>query len=122
MLLIILNVPLIGVWVKLLRVPYRYLYPAALFFIAVGVYSTNNKLFNVGEVAVFGIVGAVLLALDFAVSPILPGYVLGPMIEENFRRTLLMSHGDLLVFLQQPISAAFPFVCALLILVQLFFW
>ncbi|ABE36887.1 putative tripartite tricarboxylate transporter(TTT) family, TctA (12TM) subunit [Paraburkholderia xenovorans LB400] len=121
-LLILLNVPLIGVWVKVLRVPYRYLYPAALFFIAVGVYSTNNSLFEVGEVVVFGIAGALLIALDFPVSPILLGYVLGPMVEENFRRALLLSRGDLMIFVQRPISAAFVFICALMIGLQLYFW
>jgi putative tricarboxylic transport membrane protein len=120
-LLVLLNVPMIGVWVKLLQVPYRYLYPAALFFIAVGVYSTNNSLFEIGEVLVFGLVGALFVALDFPVSPILLGYVLGPMVEENFRRALLLSRGDMAVFLNRPISAAFIAACALLILGQLFF-
>jgi putative tricarboxylic transport membrane protein len=120
-LLVLLNVPLIGVWVKLLQVPYRYLYPAALFFIAVGVYSTNNSLFEIGEVLVFGLIGAVFVALDFPVAPILLGYVLGPMVEENFRRALLLSRGDLTVFTTRPISAGFITACALLILVQVFF-
>lgn len=121
-LLIILNVPLIGIWVKLLKVPYRYLYPCALFFIAIGVYSTNNSLFEVGEVLVCGVIGAVLIALDFSIAPILLGYVLGPMVEENFRRSVLLSRGDLMVFVQRPISAVFIGLCALMILVQLFFW
>ncbi|MBK4737368.1 tripartite tricarboxylate transporter permease [Noviherbaspirillum pedocola] len=121
-LLVILNVPLIGVWVKLLQVPYRFLFPAAMFFIAVGVYSTNNSLFEVGEVLVFGIIGAMLIALDFSVAPILLGYVLGPMVEENFRRALLLSRGDLSIFVTRPISAAFIAVCTLLVLVQVFFW
>ena len=120
-LLLILNVPLIGVWVKLLQVPYRYLYPAALFFIAVGVYSTNNSLFEIGEVLVFGLVGAIFVALDFPVAPILLGYVLGPMVEENFRRAMLLSRGDMMVFVERPISAGFVAACTLLILAQLFF-
>ncbi|WP_158905568.1 tripartite tricarboxylate transporter permease [Burkholderia sp. L27(2015)] len=120
-LLVILNVPLIGVWVKLLQVPYRYLYPSALFFIAVGVYSTNNSLFEVGEVLVFGIAGAIFAALDFHVAPVLLGYVLGPMVEEYFRRALLQSHGDMMVFLDHPISAAFIAASALLIAGQFFF-
>jgi len=120
-LLVILNVPLIGVWVKLLRVPYRYLYPSALFFIAVGVYSTNNSLFEVGEVLVFGIAGAIFAALDFHVAPVLLGYVLGPMVEEYFRRALLQSHGDMMVFLDHPISAVFIAASALLIVFQFFF-
>ncbi|SDS47000.1 TctA family transporter [Bradyrhizobium canariense] len=120
-LLIVLNIPLIGIWVKLLQVPYRYLYPSALFFIAVGVYSTNNSLFEVSEVLVFGLIGAVFVALDFPVAPILLGYVLGPMVEENFRRAMLVSRGDLTIFVERPISAAFISVCALLILTQIFF-
>jgi TctA family transporter len=117
-LLVILNVPMIGVWVRMLQVPYKYLYPAALFFICVGVYSTKNSLFDVGEVAVFGIIGAVFLMLDFPVSPIVLGFVLGPMLEENFRRAMLLSRGDLAVFVQRPISAWFIGACTLLILAQ----
>jgi putative tricarboxylic transport membrane protein len=120
--LLILNVPMIGVWVKLLRVPYRMLFPAALMFISIGVFSTNNSLFEVGEVALFGVAGAILLALDFPVSPILLGYVLGPMLEENFRRALVMSHGRLDIFIGSPISAAFMMLCALLLCVQLGLW
>jgi TctA family transporter len=120
-LLVILNVPMIGIWVKLLQVPYKYLFPSALFFIAVGVYSTNNSLFEVGEVLVFGVVGAVLMYFDFPVATILLGYVLGPLVEENFRRALLLSRGDLLVFFERPISATFMIACILLIGGQLFF-
>ena len=112
------NVPLIGIWVKLLQIPYRYMFPCALFFIAVGVYSTNNSLFEVGEALVFGVVGMILLALDFPVSPILPGYVLGPMVEENFRRSLVLSRGDPLVFLERPISASFMVLCLLLVVLR----
>ena len=120
-LLLVLNVPLIGVWVKLLQVPYRYMFPCALFFIAIGVYSTNNSLFDVYEVLAFGIIGVILMALDFPIAPILLGYVLGPLVEENFRRSLLLSQGDLLVFFRQPISAVFMAMCALLILAQVCF-
>ena len=90
MILVVLNVPLIGVWVKLLKVPYKYLFPAAMFFIAVGVFSTQNSLFQIWEVLVFGIIGALLMSLEFSVAPILLGFVLGPMVEENFRRALLL--------------------------------
>lgn len=119
--LLVLNVPMIGIWVKMLRVPYALLVPAALFFIAIGVYSTNNQLFDVGEALVFGIAGAVLLALDFPVAPILLGYVLGPPVEENFRRALLISRGDMMVFLDRPISRGFILVCVVVLLTQLFF-
>ncbi|MEX3933777.1 tripartite tricarboxylate transporter permease [Paraburkholderia phymatum] len=121
-LLILLNVPMIGVWVKLLRVPYKYLFPLAMFFICVGVYTTHNSLFQVGEVAVFGVMGAILIALKFPVSPILLGYVLGPMIEENFRRAMLISDGALSIFVATPISAVFMAISALLIVLQLYFW
>ncbi|HEX7387798.1 MAG TPA: tripartite tricarboxylate transporter permease [Castellaniella sp.] len=118
LLLIVLNIPFIGLWVKLLQVPYKYLYPAALFFIAIGCFSTENSLFEVGEVLIFGILGAVLRYLDFSVATILLGYVLGPLVEDNFRRALLLSRGDLLVFVERPISAGFMAACALLIGVQ----
>jgi len=120
-LLVIMNVPLIGVWVKLLKVPYRFLFPSAMFFICIGVFSTNNALFEVGEVLVFGIIGAILMALNFSVAPILLGYVLGPMVEENFRRATLLSGGDLTVFVRSPISAVFVAISAILIFGQLYF-
>jgi len=118
-LLIILNVPMIGVWVRLLQVPYKYLYPAAVFFICVGVYSARNSLFEVGVLAIIGVLGAIFLSLDFPVAPIVLGFVLGPMFEENLRRAMLLSNGDLGVFLDRPISAWFIAACALLILAQL---
>ena len=98
--------------------PYRYLFPSALFFIAVGVFSTQNSLFQIWEVLAFGVIGAVLMTLEFSVAPILLGFVLGPMVEENFRRALLPSRGDLMVFVQRPISAWFIGASALLILLQ----
>jgi len=121
-LLVILNVPLIGVWVRMLQVPYRLLYPAALFFIAVGVYSTRNSLFDVAVVAAFGVIGALLLALEFPLSPIVLGFVLGPMLEENFRRTMLLSRGDLGVFVARPVAASFVALSALLLLAQAGAW
>jgi TctA family transporter len=117
-LLLILNVPLIGVWVKLLQVPYRYLFPSALFFIAVGVFSTTNSVFQVVEVLFFGIAGAILLKLRLPITPILLGFVLGPMVEENFRRALQLSHGDLTTFVSRPISAFFIAASVLLVTVQ----
>jgi TctA family transporter len=119
-LLVVLNVPMIGVWVKMLQVPYRFLFPSAVFFICVGVFSAHNALFDVGIVAVFGVLGAIFLTLDFPLSPIVLGYVLGPMLEENFRRAMILSRGDLAVFIQRPISAWFIGACALLILAQIY--
>jgi TctA family transporter len=118
--LMLLNIPLIGVWVKMLRVPYRYLFPCAMFFIAVGVFSTQNSLFHVWEVLAFGVIGALLMWLRFSVAPILLGFVLGPMVEENFRRALLLSRGDIVVFVQRPISAAFVAASAILLLAVMY--
>jgi putative tricarboxylic transport membrane protein len=118
--LVVLNVPLIGLWVKLLMIPYKYLYPSALFFVAIGVYSTNNDMFQVGETVAVGLVGYLLLLLDFHPASILLGFVLGPRLEENFRRSMLISRGDVLVFLERPISAFFLFLCVLLIGVQIY--
>lgn len=118
-LLVILNVPMIGVWVKLLQVPYRFLFPAAVFFMCIGVYSSKNSLFDVLQVAAFGVVGAIFLALEFPISPIVLGFVLGPMLEENFRRALVLSRGHLGVFIDRPISAVFIGACTLLLTAQI---
>jgi TctA family transporter len=120
-LLVLLNVPLIGVWVKLLTIPYRYLYPSALFFVCIGVYAANNDMFQVGEVLVIGLLGYVLLRLGFHPAPILLGFVLGSRFEENFRRAMLISRGDMTVFLTRPISAVFIGLSVLLIASQIYF-
>jgi putative tricarboxylic transport membrane protein len=121
-LLVILNVPMIGLWVKLLAVPYKYLYPSALFFVCIGVYSANNDMFQVGETLVFGVAGYMLLRLGFHPAPVLLGFVLGSRFEENFRRAMLISRGDLLVFVERPISAFFLALCLLLLAGQLYVW
>jgi TctA family transporter len=118
--LVILNVPLIGVWVKLLTIPYKYLYPSAMFFVCIGVYAANNDMFQVGETAVIGLLGYILLRLGFHPAPILLGFVLGPRFEENFRRAMLISRGDLGVFVERPISAVFILLCVLLIGLQVY--
>jgi TctA family transporter len=118
--LVVLNVPMIGIWVKLLSVPYKYLFPCALFFICIGVFSTDSDLFLVGETIVFGVFGYVLMMLDFHPAPILLGFVLGPRFEENFRRAMLISRGDIWTFVEQPISAVFIALCVLLITMQIY--
>ena len=100
---------------KMPQVPYRYLLPSALLFVAVGAFTTQNSLFQIGEVLVFGIVGALLIWLDFPVAPILLGFVLGPMMEENFLRAMLLSRGDPAIFVQRPISCAFVVLSVLLL-------
>ena len=120
--LIFLNIPLIGLWVKLLKVPYKYMFPAAMFFICVGVYSANNSFFDVIEAIVIGVGGYVLLLLDFHPAPILLGFVLGPRVEENFRRTMIISDGDLSYFIHRPISAVFVGLCVAMIVGQALLW
>jgi putative tricarboxylic transport membrane protein len=121
-LLVVLNVPMIGIWVKLLSIPYRYLYPSAMFFVCIGVYAANNEMFQVGETLVIGVIGYILLRLDFHPAPILLGFVLGPRFEENFRRSMLISRGDLMTFIQHPISAFFLLLCVLLLAGQVYVW
>jgi TctA family transporter len=120
-LLVLLNVPLIGIWVKLLTIPYKFLYPSAMFFVCIGVYADNNDMFHVAEVLAIGMLGYVLLRLGYHPAPILLGFVLGPRFEENFRRAMLISRGDILVFVERPISAVFIALCTILIVGQLYF-
>ena len=102
--LIILNLPMIGVWVKLLTIPYRHMYPAILVFCCIGVYSVNNTVFDIYLTAIYGIIGYVFMKFKCEAPPLLLGFVLGPMMEENFRRALLLSRGDFTVFVTRPLS------------------
>lgn len=102
--LLILNLPLIGVWVKLLSIPYKLLFPAVLFLISIGVYSVNNSSFDVLLTFGFGLFGFWFTRHGFPSAPLLLGFVLGPLIEENFRRALLLSDGNLTTFVQRPVS------------------
>jgi putative tricarboxylic transport membrane protein len=104
-LLVILNLPLIGLWVRLLAIPYWAMYPAILLFVCLGVYSVNNSTFDVVLVVVFGAIGYLMMVLRFEPAPLLLGFILGPLMEEHLRRALLLSRGDLGVFFQRPISA-----------------
>ena len=104
LMLVVLNLPLIGIWVKLLTVPYRFLYPAIITFCCIGVFTVNNNTFEVLLTAFFGFLGYVFLKLGCEGAPLLLGFVLGPMMEENFRRSLLLSRGDYTVFLTRPLS------------------
>ena len=117
LMLVILNLPLIGMWVKLLTVPYRLLYPAILVFCCIGVYTVNNNTFDVFQTAIFGFVGYVFMKLGCEGAPLLLGFVLGPMMEENFRRSLLLSRGDFTVFFTRPLSASLLILAAILVVV-----
>jgi len=113
--LIILNLPMIGVWVKLLTIPYRHLYPAILVFCCIGVYSVNNTVFDIYLTAMFGILGYMFTKLQCEAPPLLLGFVLGPMMEENFRRALLLSRGDFTVFLTRPLSCGLLITAVILV-------
>ncbi len=119
LMLVVLNLPLIGIWVKLLEIPYRYLYPAIIIFCCIGVYSLKNSWMEVVFMAVFGIVGYVLRKLKCEPAPLLLGFILGPMLEENFRRSMVVSGGDLSVFVTRPISAGFLLASAVLLIAVL---
>ena len=105
LMLLVINLPLIGMWVKLLQVPYKFLYPAILVFCAIGVYSLNNSVFDIYQTLFFGILGYVFSKLKMEAAPLLIGFVLGPMMEEHLRRAMLLSRGDITVFVERPISA-----------------
>jgi TctA family transporter len=118
LMLLLLNLPLIGVWVSLLKVPYRFLFPAIIALAAIGVYSTKNEAIDIYIAALFGILGVTWRMLELSPIPMLLGFVLGPFMEENLRRTLQVSNGNLTVFLTRPISLAFVVVSALMLIVM----
>lgn len=102
--LVILNLPLIGIWVRIIMVPYRFLYPAILAFCAIGVFSLNNSVFDIYLMALFGLLGYIFIKIDCEPAPMLLAFILGPLMEEYLRRAMLMSRGDPTVFLRRPIS------------------
>jgi putative tricarboxylic transport membrane protein len=116
LLLVILNLPLIGVWVWLLTVPYRLLYPAILVLSCIGIYSLNNSVFDVGLAVLFGFLGYVFIKLECEPAPLLLGFVLGPMLEENLRKAMTISRGDPSVFFTRPLSLTMLALAALLML------
>jgi TctA family transporter len=116
LMLVVLNLPMIGIWIKLLQVPYRLLYPAILLFCGIGVYSTNNASFDVVMTAIFGFLGVIFVKLECEPAPLLLGFVLGPLMEENLRRAMLLSRGDPTVFFTRPISLAMLIAAAGLLL------
>lgn len=103
-LLLILNVPLIGIWVRLLTIRYERLYPAILVLVCIGVYSVTNTTFNVWVVVAFGALGTLMHAASLPAPPLLLGFVLGPLMESHFRRALSISKGNYLTFIERPIS------------------
>ena len=117
LMLVVLNLPLIGIWIKLLTVPYRFLFPAIVTFCCIGTYSLNNNSFDVFMTALFAIIGYGFYKLGCEPAPLLLGYILGPMMEENLRRALLLSRGDWATFVSKPLSAGLLAAAALLIII-----
>src|SRR5438046_4031996 len=120
LMLLVLNLPLVGLWIKLLAVPYRLLFPAIFVFCCIGVYTVDNKIFDIYEIAALSALGYVLLKLHCEPAPMVLGFILGPMMEENLRRAMMISFGDPTVLITRPISAGFLFAAlALLIAIAL---
>jgi putative tricarboxylic transport membrane protein len=117
LMLIVINLPMVGMWVKLLQVPYRLLFPAILIFCAIGVYSINNSPVDCILTAAFGIVGYWLVKHDFEPAPMLLGFVLGPLMEENLRRAMLIARGDPSTFITRPISGSLIGIAVVLLVV-----
>lgn len=117
--LLLLNLPLVGIWVKLLAVPYRWLFPSIVLFCAIGVYSTSNNVWDVWMVGLFGVIGYLFIKLGCEPAPLLLGLILGPMMEEYLRRTLLLSRGDWSVFVTRPISALMLALAAFMLVLVL---
>ncbi len=119
LLLVLLNLPLIGLWVKLLTIPYRVLFPAIIAFACIGTYSIGLNAFDIYAIAVLGLIGYVLVKLDCEPAPLLLGFVLGPLLEEHLRRAMIISRGDPMTFLERPISAGLLAFAALAIVLSL---
>jgi TctA family transporter len=119
LMLVVLNLPLIGMWIKLLTVPYRMLYPAILLFCCIGVYSLSNSTFDVYMTALFGFIGYIFVKLECEPAPLMLGFVLGPMMEENLRRAMLLSRGDPFTFFTRPISLGLLIASAALLCIVL---
>jgi TctA family transporter len=117
LMLVVLNLPMIGLWIKLLTVPYRILYPSILVFMAVGVFSLSNNPFDVFLMSIFGILGWVCTKLECEPAPMILGFILGPLMEENLRRAMLLSRGDPIVFFTKPISATFLIISIVLLVI-----
>ena len=117
LMLVVLNLPLVGIWVKLLKVPYKILFPAILVFCTIGVYSLNYNTFDIMTTSCFGIIGYLWAKLKCEGAPLLLGLVLGPLMEENFRRALLLSRGNYSTFIDRPLSASLLGVAAILVII-----
>ncbi len=117
--LLVLNLPLIGLWVKVLKVPYYLLYPLILLFCVIGAYSLNNSIGDVLVMLVFGIVGYLMRKFRYDGAPMVLALVLGPMLEEAFRQSLMLSKGDFSIFISRPLALTFLIIAALLVILPI---
>jgi TctA family transporter len=117
LMLLILNLPMVGLWIRLLAVPYRLLFPAIFVFCCIGVYTVDGKIFDVYAIVALSALAYVLLKLDCEPAPLILGFILGPLMEENLRRSLMIAFGDVTVFVTRPISAAFLIASVALLIV-----
>jgi TctA family transporter len=117
LLLVFFNLPLIGMWVRLLSVPYRLLFPSILLFCGIGIYSLSSNTFDIHIAALFGLLGYIFVKLECEPAPLMLGFILGPMLEEYLRRAMLLSRGDPLIFATNPISAGMLIASAILLVI-----
>jgi putative tricarboxylic transport membrane protein len=115
--LLILNLPLIGMWVKILKIPYRLLFPLIILVCIIGVYSMNNNVYEIMLMILFGFIGYILRKLEYPLAPFLLGLILGPMMENSFRQSLTISQGDLTIFIQRTFSAVLLILMVVTLLV-----
>ena len=119
LMLLVINLPLVGLWVKLLTVPYRLMFPAILIFCCIGIYSINNNPSDVLATAIFGLVGYALIKLGFEPAPMLLGFVLGKLMEEKLRQALILSRGSFMTFVERPISAGLLIIAIVMLVLAL---
>ena len=115
--LLILNLPLIGIWIKVLKIPYVLLFPLILLLCVIGAYSINNNPVEVVIMIVFGVIGYLMKKFDYAAAPLMMAMILSPLMERNLRQSLLLSHGDFTIFFTRPLSAILMGVAILLLIV-----
>ncbi len=122
LMLVVINLPMIGMWVKLLTVPYRFLAPAILLFCCIGVYATSGQIFDVYVMIAFGVIGWLVARWGYEPAPLVLGFVLGPMFENNLRKALILSRGSWMTFIERPISAFFVIASAVILATALVPW
>jgi putative tricarboxylic transport membrane protein len=120
LMLVVINLPLVGIWVSLLKIPYRLLFPAIILFCCIGAYASTNSVFSVWLMLFWGALGYFFNKVGVHPAPMVLGFVLGPILEENFRRAMLLSGGDPMVFIQRPISATLLVISVVLLVILIF--